>query len=77
MLGRVDLERKNDMLKTGQYGIQFLMGDTWKWLFCYNPARGLIATVDPHKALGKYDLDYFKSHYGNTEFRLTKIGAIK
>ena len=49
--------------------LEIKMNNEWKYVFCQNGGR-IITTETKRKALdAKYHLDYFRSHYGNDEFR--------
>ena len=53
--------------------LQILKNGEWKYVFCISgnaPAGGIITTESREKALKHYDYEYFKSHFGNDEFRI-------
>ena len=51
--------------------LQVLVNNEWKWVFCKND-RSVITTETKSKALNRDALDYFKKHFANLEFRISK-----
>jgi len=50
--------------------LQVFMDGQWEYVFCHNPNTGLVTTKHREKAIKGEGLDYFKSKYGNHEFRV-------
>ena len=51
--------------------LQVKINNNWEYVFCRNETkRDPIITKNPKLALRSRDLEYFKSKFGNHEFRI-------
>ncbi len=50
--------------------LQIKLNGKWQYVFCYNPQTGIVTTGRRETALNERDLEYFKNHFGNNEFRV-------
>ena len=46
----------------------------WRWVFCQCNGKLIFTNTRGKALLSDYDLEYFRAHYGNNEFRAEKNG---